>query len=113
MYMKSESKLQQEAFIWFSNNYPDLRGLLYHNYNNPPNARTGAMLKSMGLVKGVADMTFLYHGQVFFIELKNEKGYQTPKQKDWQNLVTKHGFKYVIIKNIEDFKCFILSIIKY
>ena len=75
----TEDRLQQECFIWHSNTYPNKRGLLYHNFNNPRNAIQGAKLKTMGLVSGVADLTLLHKTKTYFFELKTSN--RTAKQK--------------------------------
>ena len=100
----TEDRLQQLCYTYFHNNYPKLRGLLYHNYNNPPNAIQGKRLKSLGLVTGVADLTLLFHAKAYFFELKTEKGKQSPRQRDWEDKVAGQGFDYILIRNLEDFK---------
>ena len=100
----SEELLQQECFIWHSNNYPDKRGLLYHNYNNPRNEIQGAKLKSLGLVSGVADLTLLHNKKTFFFELKTAEGKQSKRQKEWERQVTANEFYYKIIRSLADFQ---------
>ena len=46
----TEAQFQTKCVSWFNDNFPELRGLLYHNYNNPRNAISGARLKAQGLV---------------------------------------------------------------
>lgn len=55
--IKSEAKYQSEVVIWFWNTYPEYRGLLYHNFNNPRNKIQGAQLIALGLIKGNPDLT--------------------------------------------------------
>jgi len=102
----TESQLQQQCFMWFHNEaYKDQRGRLWHAFNNPPNAIQGAMLKSMGLTKGVADLVYLLpFGKVLFIEMKTETGTQSKEQIAWQVLVESLGFEYVICRSFEQFK---------
>jgi hypothetical protein len=73
------------------------------NFNNPQNARHGMHLRSIGLVAGVADMTYLHSGGVVFLEFKALKGRQSALQIEWQARVLSVGCKYAIIKSIEDF----------
>ena len=110
MKAKSEEKLQQECFVWHWNTYPDRRDFLYHNFNNPPNAIQGAKLKTLGLIRGVADMTLLHGGKVYFIELKTFEGRQSQRQKDWELSVTREGFPYLVIRSLESFKELIYKI---
>jgi hypothetical protein len=102
----TENKLQQTCFLWFHNEaYKDQRGRLYHNFNNPPNAIQGSMLKGLGLTKGVADFTYLMSlGRVLFIELKTETGTQSKEQVEWQHTVEALGFEYVVCRSFEQFK---------
>lgn len=61
---------------------------------------------------GMADITFIYNGLVYFIELKSATGRQQKNQKEFQTKVEKAGAKYNIIKTLEDFKALILFFIK-
>jgi len=100
----SELKLQQQCFMWHWNTRPQERGLLFMNYNNPKNAIHGAILKGLGLVAGVADMTYLSPSGVVLIEMKYEKGRQSPVQVEWQSKVEAAGYRYEIIRSFEEFK---------
>lgn len=101
----TEHQLQALCFTWHWNNRPDERGLLYMNHNNPRDARHGASLKVMGLVAGVADMTYIHPdgSGVTFLEFKAERGTQSKSQKWWQSTVEQAGCKYMIVKSFEDF----------
>lgn len=102
----TEHQLQAHCFTWHWNNRPDERGLLYMNHNNPRDARHGASLKVMGLVAGVADMTYIHPdgSGVTFLEFKAEKGRQSASQVWWQSAVERSGCNYKIIKSFEDFR---------
>lgn len=99
----TESKLQAECFKSHWNTYSEERGLLYMNFNNPQDARHGMHLRSLGLVAGVADMTYLSKDGPVFLEFKALKGRQSQIQVEWQAKVRSIGYKYEIIKTIEDF----------
>ncbi len=108
---KSEDRIQQECYRWFHNTYPALRGLLFHVPNGGKrDGREAKKLKTMGVVPGVADLIFLYNGNCYLIELKNEKGIQSPTQKKWQKTVTENGFDYYIVRNLDEFKELILKL---
>lgn len=81
------------------------------NHNTPKNAIDGARLKAMGMVSGVADMTLLYKGRAYFLEFKIPIGKQSDKQKEWEQLIISQGFRYVIIRSIDDFLGFINSVV--
>jgi len=107
----NEDKLQAECYLWFHDQYPELRGLLCYNLNNSRNKIRAMMDKSMGLQKGRSDMVFYWNGSAYHIELKVAPNKQTPDQKKWQDKIEKAGFKYFIIYSIDEFKYFINGII--
>jgi len=101
----SEDRLQQECYMFFHNNYPKLRGLLFHVPNGGSrNAREGAKFKTMGVIRGVSDFLFIYQSNLYAIELKTPSGRQSREQLDWQELVTKEGVVYVVVRSLDDFK---------
>jgi len=100
----SEIKLQQQCFLHHWNSKPEERGLLFMNYNNPKNALHGAILKGIGLVAGVADMTYLSPRGVIFLELKFGDGKQSAAQIEWQRKVEAAGYRYEVVRNFEEFK---------
>jgi len=100
----NEDRLQAEAYKWFHNTYPQLRGLLCYNHNNSRNKIEGAKNKAMGLQKGRSDMVLYLKGRAFMIEWKTEKGKQHGKQKEWQELIEANGFSYYIVRSVNEFK---------
>ena len=102
-YPMTESQLQALCFQSHWNKYPEERGLLYMNYNNPKNALHGAHLRALGMIKGVADMTYLSKSGAVFLEFKTEVGKQSPAQVEWQAKVMTAGYAYWIIRNETDF----------
>lgn len=109
---QTEGKIQADCYKWFHNTYPEYRGLLYHNFNNPRNRVQGARMVAMGLIKGVADLSFLWNKTIYFIEIKTPEGKQKAHQIKWEELVTSYGFNYYIIRDKEEFKKLITEIIK-
>jgi len=108
--MESEAKVQHACIMWFDSEYPQYRGLLYHNYLNPPNAITGRILKGLGLRKGVPDLTFALpingkHG--LYIEMKNEKGTLQKEQIKYKKLLTDVGYNWELCRSLEQFKTII------
>jgi hypothetical protein len=99
----TESQLQAFCFQSHWNQYPEERGLLYMNFNNPQNARHGMHLRSLGLVAGIADMTYLHNQGITFLEFKSANGKQSNMQIDWQAKVMRVGCNYKIIKTVEEF----------
>ena len=110
--MKSENRIQQECYMWFWNTYSDLRKLLFAVPNGGArSAIEGKLFKETGVVAGVSDMIFLYKGEAYLIELKTETGTQSQLQRQWQLIVEKQGFKYYLIRNLDQFKILLKSII--
>jgi hypothetical protein len=102
--MQSEIKLQSTCFLWFHNTYPNERGLLCYNLNNSANKIQGNQNKALGLIKGRSDMVYYKNGKAIMIEFKTETGTQKPEQKDWEEIMTKQGFEYHIIRSFEQFQ---------
>lgn len=104
----SESRLQQNCFLWHWNNHPAERGRLWMNYNNAKNQNHGAILKGMGMVSGVADMTYLRaDGKPVFIELKVSNRGQSPEQKKWADLVRECNAYYYVARTEDEFQAII------
>ena len=98
----SEANLQKACYKLFCTLKPLEYGLLYLNHNNAANAIQGSILKGMGMVAGVADMTYLTN-PVTFLEFKVGNGRQSEAQKNWQKLVESKGFRYEIIRTQAEF----------
>lgn len=106
-----EGRIQAECFAWFWNEFPQFRKTMFHvpneNDRADANAIQGAIRKSLGVVAGVADLLFLvarggYHG--LCIEMKDEHGTQKPAQKEWQAIIERQKYKYVICRSLDQFK---------
>jgi predicted type IV restriction endonuclease len=103
--MKTESRLQQDCYLWFHNTFPQYRGLFFEINNNSENAREGMRHRCLGRVKGVADTCLLAPGGVtVFIEFKTETGVQSSAQKEWEIMATSTGHRYCIVRSEEEFK---------
>ena len=102
-----ESRLQMACVKWFRLAYPRKASLL----NSVPNggarsAITGAIIKAEGAVRGVADLELNiarggWHG--LKIEMKTAKGRQSPHQKQWQKDIEAEGYRYIIVRSIDEF----------
>jgi hypothetical protein len=79
--------------------------LFFEVNNNPENAIDGARRLAMGMVKGVSDAVFLWHGKAYFFEFKRDvSDKQSEHQKKWQMLVEDHSFNYFLVRKAENFK---------
>ena len=106
--MKTESKVQQELVVWFRNNYQRKgidKGIIF----SVPNERAGGFMAMKdllltGLLSGVSDLIVVMKGKVIFVEVKNDIGRQSEKQVLFQKQVENLGFKYHLVRSLEDFK---------
>ena len=57
-----------------------------------------------GLLSGVSDLIVILDGRVLFVEVKNEKGKQSEKQIKFESQVESLGYKYHLIRTLEEFK---------
>lgn len=103
MLSQSEARLQQECWMYFWNNYPEMRGLFFRIKNEDHNRIAGARNKATGVVSGVADSCLLWRGTAIFIEFKTETGRQSNAQIVWQGIVTDSGYQYYIIRSLSGF----------
>lgn len=108
---ESEEQLQAACFLWSWNEMPITRRLISYNLNNSKNKIDGARNKAKGIVVGRADLEFLWNGQLHYIELKFDNGSQSKGQKRFQDAVIKHGAKYHIIDDLQQFKDLVCTII--
>lgn len=103
-----EHKLQAACVRWYRLQYPKMK----HNLFSVPNggkrdAVTGAKLKEEGALAGVADLILLKSNRFYgalLIEMKTKTGRQSDSQKEWQHKITADGYKYVVVRSLEDFQ---------
>lgn len=107
----SEDRIQYDCYMWFHDTYPELRGLLCYNLNNSRNKIQAMMDKGKGLQKGRADMVLYFNGVATMIELKTPTGTQEPYQRIWQAKIEAAGFKYHLVRSLEEFQKIILAIV--
>ena len=111
----SEARIQQEMVVWFRNTY----GLKHHDPQylifSVPNERGGYLsMKNLiltGLLSGVSDLIVVMKGTVLFVEVKTATGIQSDKQKRFEKIVTKLGFSYHLVRDLETFQKIIETIL--
>lgn len=104
---EEEHRIQCACVQWFRYQYPYLR----HNLFSVPNGGkrdkvTAAKLKAEGALAGVADLILLLPNRSYgalLIEMKTCKGRQADTQREWQQLIERDGYKYVVCRSLEDF----------
>lgn len=131
-----EDYIQQQAYIWLTNTYGlkhhTPRLVMYSVANEIGASVSGGIdhalgkkfsktiqdtfkriynkFKLTGLKKGVADTHILFpNGKIIFVEFKTPTGTQRPEQKEFQLQVEALGFKYYIVRSVEQFKEIICS----
>lgn len=101
---------------WFNLSYPQHRGLLFHIPNGRMRSRReGALLKREGVVPGVADLALMIPRREYrqlevidvipglFIEVKQPGSYQVKTQKIWQAQVESQGYRYEVVRSLQEF----------
>ncbi len=125
-----ESNLQQQCVAWFRAQYPQYAMLLTHVPNEGNGNRvSGAIHKAEGTVAGVPDLLLflpswypekgkddatvwcLVHG--LGIEMKSEKGKVRQSQKDFKKMFEAAGYRYEIVRSLDEFKTLIKSYITF
>ena len=106
--MKSESRIQQEIVMWYNNTY-----CLQHHENrcmifSVPNETSDKMelRKKMatGMLAGVSDLIVITPNKLMFVECKDDKGIQSPNQKDFESRIKTLGYEYHLVRSLEEFK---------
>ena len=105
---KSEAKIQQEIYLYYHNSYclpnHNPRGLIFSVPNESSSVSDTIHKKNIGLLPGTSDLIICKPcGELVFVEVKDHKGRQSPKQIDFQQRVTKLGFRYILVRSLEDF----------
>lgn len=102
----TESQLQSNLVKWFRLKYPE--HVIYAIPNGGKRSViTAAIMKSEGVLAGVADLFLMqpnkdYHG--LYIEVKTEKGKQSPYQKEFERKAKQKGYHYQLCRNFEEFQ---------
>lgn len=103
----AEHRLQCACVRWFRLQHPGLRHALFAIPNGGRRDKaTGARLKEEGVVAGVADLILLHANcehHALLIEMKAGKGRQSQSQKEWQQMISADGYKYVVCRSLEEF----------
>lgn len=109
MALQIEHQTQCLCVRGFANEYPELweAQALYAIPNGGyRNKATAARMKAEGVVAGVADMFLSVARAGFYglyIELKTDDGAQSPAQKKFQKNAEARGYKYIIVRDVDQF----------
>jgi hypothetical protein len=111
----SEDTIQADIFKWYHNTYCTIKNNPQHIIFSVPNGGTrnkseAMKLKATGLLAGVSDLIIIQPNKILFVEVKTSSGIQSDKQKDFERKVTDNGFKYILVRSLEDFKKFFVNL---
>jgi len=126
--IQTESKIQQEALIWFNNNYC----LTKHNPRcimfsvpNELGGEVGGLLKrlrvptkavnevvgfimrkmiNIGLRRGASDTIIVLPSKTIYVEFKTPIGTQSSDQLEFENIITGLDQDYHLVRSVEEFK---------
>ena len=103
---KSEFTIQVEIV-----NYCRKNNIICFSVPNEATRNNSKYINS-GVLAGVSDLIVICDGEVLFIELKDYKGKQSDKQKEFEKGIVSQGLKYYLVRSLEDFKIIINKTIK-
>lgn len=95
---KSEFTIQAEIVAFCRKN-----NIICFSVPNEATRNNSKYIKS-GVLAGVSDLILLHNGKTYFVELKDYKGKQSDKQKEFENIVSLQGFKYFLVRSLDEFK---------
>jgi hypothetical protein len=102
----TESKIQQEGVMWFNNTYclkhQENRGIIFSVPNESQEDQRRKV--NTGLLRGASDTIVIFRGQCLFVEWKTKTGVQSERQKDFQKRIEENGFKYYLVRSLQEFK---------
>lgn len=103
-----ESALQIQCVTWFNYQYPHLTPLFFAVPNGGSRIpREAAIMKAEGIRAGVSDLILNIpsgRNTQLAIEMKDEKGKESPEQKRYQRYAEAAGIKYIVCRSLEYFK---------
>jgi hypothetical protein len=98
---KSEFTIQVEIVDYCRKN-----NIICFSVPNEATRNNSKYIKS-GVLAGVSDLIVLNNGRTYFVELKDYKGKQTDKQKEFEKIVSLQGFEYFLVRSLDEFKTII------
>jgi hypothetical protein len=105
---KTEAKIQQEIFMYVHNKYclsnQKPRHVIFSVPNESINKKESMQKKAMGMISGVSDLIWIMPDVILFIEVKTEIGRQSENQIRFQSTIENMGYKYLLVRSLEQFK---------
>ena len=101
--MKTEQRIQQEIIVYYRNKNIDNDNLIFSVPNDSRNAVEQIRKVATGLMAGVSDLIIVKKNEVIFVEIKDENGKQSEKQKIFEKKIKALGFDYHIVRSLHEF----------
>ena len=113
----SEDVIQAQIFKFYHNKFCTKLNDVPHVIFSVPNGglrnkREALKLKATGLVAGVSDLIIVNDKEVLFVEVKTSKGKQSEKQLSFEEKVKTLGYRYLIVRSLNDFKTQLIETIR-
>lgn len=100
----TEHRLQLECIAYFRNEFERHgKGVIIPVVNEATYKN-----RTFEICKGASDLILVLPGRTIFCELKTAKGIQSNSQKEFESKVSTLGYKYIIIRSLEQFKNLLL-----
>lgn len=104
----SEQQVQRAVAKYLDYALPQFGALWFHPANGGlRDVRVAQKLKAEGVKPGVADIIIIWDGRCIAIELKAQKGRQSPAQKDWADALTLAGGCYKVCRSVDEVEEFL------
>lgn len=106
----TESFIQQQCFTFYNNNYCLLHHVPRRMIFSVPNEGQ-VRLRGIGLYPGVSDLVVIHHPHPpVFVEVKTPEGTQSPAQKKFQVHIESLGYRYHLVRSLEEFQVIITDL---
>ncbi len=113
----TEQQLQHNLVMWFSQEYPQFRGLLFEINNDTRAMKQAMRRRAMGMITGASDLGFIdpLTGMFIGIELKAPGSRHDLKhiksQIEWGHKVMEAGGMYLMCSELDTIKMFISNVV--
>lgn len=103
-----EEQLHRNCVTYFDLQYPEYSKLLFHCANGGKrNKVEAAIFKGLGVRAGFPDLGLLMNNGKYngiFFELKAGNNRLSESQKEYRDILERHGYRYVVIRDeLDDF----------
>ena len=111
----TEDQLQQKIIMDFNNRFclknMNPRGIIFAVPNGGSrNIIEAKKLKATGVLAGVSDLICITpKGEIFFLELKTQKGIQSDSQKEFEAAALSAGYGYAVFRSLGEFQYIVRS----